>query len=404
MSRSFRAVFGVFFTVATFTAPCRGQDSPDYGRRVDAGERLKILEMLSDKMRQNYEGIKTWGGVYEATNRTFFFGTNPSSAWVQTGEPLDRGRIPVGADGATGYWIIRKAHVRFDVDTAEKKCHVFSSAIESDGILDPLTGTEVRSTLPLEFRHELVTRDYGLRMEVSHAKGKFPEFAKVDPISRGRVVVRCRPENMSRNSLMFDPRDFFTTSSFRPNGRRLTWKSFDRYLQVLRGELSNNFFDDLVQQKLAVYVSADEPPVYTVVLPYGGGNYTYCFDGKAGFNLVLYRQSGGPPDRWENIYSTTYRGVSGTFIPDTIERQQTHFDKNEKPHLGGFYSYKLRSTELNQPIPSSEFEVTSFGLNYGDRMHDQNEQKLYVYDDQKGFVAAEEFEFDKSRVKDAITK
>ena len=298
MSRSVRAVFGVLFTVANVSGPCWGQDSPDYGRRVDAGERLKILEMLSDKMRQNYEGIKTRGGVYEATNRTFFLGTTPSlensDSWVQTGEPLDRGRIPVGADGGAGYWIIRKAHVRFDVDNIEQKCHVFYSAIESEGILDPLTGKEVRSTLPLEFRHELETREYGLRMEVSHAKGKFPEFAKVDPISRGRVIVRCRPENMSRNSLMFDPRDFFTTGSFRPNGRRLTWKSFDRYLQVLRGELSNNFFNDLVQQKLAVYVSADEPPVYTVVLPYGGGNYTSRFDGKAGFNLVLYRQSGGP--------------------------------------------------------------------------------------------------------------
>jgi hypothetical protein len=158
---------------------------------------------------------------------------------------------------------------------------------------------------------------------------------------------------------------------------------------------------DLTQEKLAIYVSAADPLTYTVVLPYRKGHLISQYDGKAGFNLTKDHQTS---DTGQILNTTTYREVSGTYLPDKIDRQ--HFE--DAPEMDRRYdaknSYQLLKTELNQPIPPDEFEVTSLGLTYGDRLFDEIQKKLYFYDDRTGFVLASEFTFDPSRVKKPAPK
>jgi len=61
--------------------------------------------------------------------------------------------------------------------------------------------------------------------------------------------------------------------------------------------------------------------------------------------------------------------------------------------------FKLRECSLNQPVDSEEFELAGLGLEYGDRLADEIERQLYVYDGEK-LVPADEFRLDVTRLPD----
>lgn len=376
------------------------EEHSDYGRRVEADQRLKTLEMLTTKMQQNHERIKSWSGSYEATSRIRVFRENPSlpanqrtpTEWASGGQPLDRGTIQTGPTAGDGYWNIRKGIVRFSLNVAEKKCHVFYDALDSMGFLDVPTGTEMRSTQPGESMHWIITDDSGVEFDTLRLRTRLPEFLEIDPIRSGRVLYR-RPR-LSRGGFMVDPRDFLSTGNFAENGR-FAWRHTEAFSRMLRGEV-NQLTLDLTQEKLAIYVSAADPPTYTVVLPYGKGQLISQYDGKAGFNLTRDHQT---YDTGQTLNTTVYREISGTHLPDKIERQHFVDVPEGDRRYDAKNSYQLLKTELNQPIPPDEFEVTSLCLTYGDRLFDEIQKKLYFYDDRIGFVLASEFTFDPSRVK-----
>jgi len=59
--------------------------------------------------------------------------------------------------------------------------------------------------------------------------------------------------------------------------------------------------------------------------------------------------------------------------------------------------FKLRESSLNQPVDSEAFELAGLGLEYGDRVADEIERQLQVYDGEK-LVPAEEFKLDVTRL------
>lgn len=386
----------------------RGEEHPNYGRQVEADERLKTLEMLITRMQQNYQRIKSWSGTYEATQRVRHFGVNPSlpenqkyeQYWVSGGQPLDRATIKTGPDEGDGFWIIKKGVVRFSLDAIEKKCHASYSALDSDGYIDVPKGAEIRSTRPGDSAHWIITDQFHVQFETESQRGRLPEFKEIDPIRSGRVLYRSFTNKATRRDFMIDPHVFFSIHSFRSD--RFLWHHCATYSRWLRGE-ATNAMQDVAQQKLAIYVSADEPPTYTVVLHFGESVSISQYDGKFGFNLTNDVQT----DRkiqFSRHNTTTYRNVAGTFLPEKIERQYFIDNPPEGSRHAELNSYTLLETQLNPAIPAHEFEMTSLDLTYGDRLFDQTTQKLYVYDDQAGFVLATEFTLDPSRVKTTSPK
>ena len=135
------------------------------------------------------------------------------------------------------------------------------------------------------------------------------------------------------------------------------------------------------------------------------------YDERAGFNQVMCseRQSmqkteSGPGFELGRESLTGYRQILGTFVADDVK---WHTFNNSPMSSGAEQTYQLKQiehfslvfTEINKPLAANEFDISQFNLKYGERMLDEINSTLSVYDDKLGFVPADKFVFDPARVK-----
>jgi hypothetical protein len=169
----------------------------------------------------------------------------------------------------------------------------------------------------------------------------------------------------------------------------------ERVASALRGDHGDEIRKK-AEKQYVIYVNHESPSVYSLVLNYAkSGNRTVLvYDGKVGFNRVKLLRSAG--DESDQI-ALKYRKVSEVFVPEMYRHRH---DKVQQGRLLPSYhrSFDFVSAELNVDIPDSQFDRKLFDFQYGERMVDETEKKLYVFDGLVGFVPAEDFRFDQSRV------
>lgn len=372
-------------------------DAIQYDRKLSDAEQLQVLDMLVDQMRRNHEKIRTWKGEYRFVSgqRTFRDDFRPEKRYdfAPAGTPprLASSTFPVGPRAGGGAWLINKCTLSFCLDQEIGRCHEFIDAEQPSGYLDVATGAEGFYKNPnFAIAHYIVNPEDEL-IHIVHetAEGlrKFPTVEKVSP--RGDRLFHRRPPNGIEEGYFTDPRAFFLAH----DREGLPWRDCETLSQAMRGKWGERHRRQFVQG-YAIYVNHELPPVYTIVQHKDDRDQYVVYDGKVGFlpTRKSYRTHGR---RHDQIMS--YLPVGDVFIPKK-SKETSIYRKNGRWLPMTYWSYELISEEINVDIPDAEFSIAQFGLKYGDRLLDQSTQSLYVYDDQLGFVPAEEFQFDPTRV------
>ncbi|MHC4402409.1 MAG: hypothetical protein ACYTG0_22315 [Planctomycetota bacterium] len=189
----------------------------------------------------------------------------------------------------------------------------------------------------------------------------------------------------------------------------------DAIARWLRGEMGEKSLMHVKNNTTLVQRQVDGVTEYSLTIrrPSDDGGVdrhvrTIVFSSAAGFNPLTYELiSFG---RREVEMSWEYRKDGGIYLPSRYEirRYNRANPRDNEPqdadaNLVSHRIFKLRESSLNQPVDSEAFELASLGLEYGDRVADEIERQLQVYDGEK-LVPAEEFKLDPSRVPERSRK
>ena len=404
VSRSF-ALLAALCIAAMSTAFLRADDAaPDdvakYGRKLNDEERLAALDLMVKEMKANYEKIRTWNGEYHFIVGNRDFRNDPSKSEYLPPPPgsppkLNQGDIAIGEDAGGGHWKFSCGKLAFALAPPQGKYHAFIHANEPDCYLDVATGFEgfaTRANRPQRLvKDYVVTPEAGFIYHVTSSFPQIPGFPDVESVTRqggrGRLFERRKPDEMSDGDYVDLP-GFFYSCNFPP------WKICEFTAAALRGERGEKI-REMSKVGYAMYVNNESPPTYTEVNRYPNHESVRVYDGNAAFYIVKLRDV---TEKLRSEQTIEYRRAGGIFIPETF-KHATHELKD-----GDFLPvrnvlYELLSTKINGDIPETEFGLEQFDLKYGERMLDRKEKKLFVYNDELGFVPAEDFRFDPNRVK-----
>jgi hypothetical protein len=358
-------VFVACHAFALSGASAATKDGSDLGRALVGDERLKALEMLTAQMKGNYERIQTLEGSYRFDDRFRF----------------------------SGFWEISKGIATFSLDTTSRKYHVFYAPNTPVRFIDVATGKESRWRTNGDSIHWIFTPEHALKFDVGNGMGRLKEFPPVAsvPPTGGRIVYKETPKTERRNTRVLDVRDFYT------NGSRPFWEWIGLYASTLRGERSDEE-RALVEHGLHVYVSEGPTLMYVVRSTYysDGNQITTVCDGSAAFNVVSYERvnAEGEPTHTRKI---RFREVEGIYLPEFVGLYD--YDENAAPaRMRMKREFELESLKVNHPIAARTFEVEALGVAYGERMLDKITNQLMVNDGDQGFVPAEKFVMDSSRL------
>ncbi|MEK6259698.1 MAG: hypothetical protein AABP62_13860 [Planctomycetota bacterium] len=360
-------------------------------RELSGDEKRQALKMLVGQLRGNDELIQTWKGSYNFTDRFRFEGSIPGNKRENTSESLPPGEIPTGESAGSGYWEITQGIAEFSLDKTIGSYHVFYQPQKPLGFIDIATGNRYQWETFGDSIHWIFTPEHSLEFDTKHTSGQFSDFVKVAsvPPTGGRVVHRRTVEETASLSRVFDPRKFFHADG----------SPYWEYCEFIAGAMEGKQGEDGVtfaREQIKILVQEFPHPMYKMVTDHRSGRQTeIIFDGRVGFNVIRWQRTNQSKSEGER--RITYREVSGSFIPESFDI--TIYTQS----AGGLIPSTMRSAilqdvELNRPISAAEFGTDQFNLSYGERMLDKINNRLMVYDKNSGFITAEEFVFDPSRL------
>jgi hypothetical protein len=380
------------------TAP---DSAPDYGRLLTGDEKIDALQMISLSLRANIDQLSTWSGTYEFVDQFYFhgevpkqYGSRPESATLSS---LDRLKLlkktpHLDVNPGMGFWVIQTGILEFSVDNKRHRYRGFYDGRDLNAAIDAKSGNETSAPDPAYLIHWIFTPEHAIEFNTADRRGQidgFPPVATV-PQHGGRVLYR-RPFNTGKRSSFrnIDVRDFFN-----PVGRP-SWENCDALVKWLRGEGPERS-QKFARENEALYTNDASPPVITEVTHFDntGRQLIVVYDGAVGFHVT--KTTIGIKGGTEHQITLSYERHDGIFIPAKYDYQQ--IARNEGAvSATDFRSFDLVKCDVNEPIPDSEFEIARLPLEYGDRMLDEIQSTLSVFDG-RNFVPAADFQPDPSRL------
>lgn len=238
----------------------------------------------------------------------------------------------------------------------------------------------------------MLTPEHFLHFAPQNLRAQVEGLPRLDGFGRARVCRRDR-RKAKLDQFHVNPLTFFG-----PGYRRfaVTCSAYAKWLLDENSLARRKNTTTLVQRQ------ADGVTEYTLTIRHPGddgeGNNhveTIVFSSAAGYNALTYRTiSFG---RRELEMSWEYRNDDGIYLPSRHEVRRYNWanPREDEPqdadsNLVSHRIFKLRESSLNQPIDSEAFELSSLGVKYGNRVADEIERQLQVYDGEK-LIPAEEF-------------
>jgi len=177
------------------------------------------------------------------------------------------------------------------------------------------------------------------------------------------------------------------TSTREAGGVQNTPERFDpKWYLTIRGR-------DVHELLMSYYSNADHPDltasvrrkgdIITLECPLKGSVTRYEFDLSQGCNLVSFAQN--LPQRHREDWTFRYEQVSGVFVPRDVQVDSISFpdgDTETRRHSSRRVSF-LKNT-VNEPIPTSQFELERLGLKEGDIVTDERIGVDYRYGHPEG--------------------
>ena len=366
-----------------------GQD-----RAITGESKAEIFAMLSAQMEANYQEIGTWSGTYDLSER-LYTANRRTTAGTDTG--------PV--------WQVSEVVVPFTIDTKADRVRADFVKAEPAKIVDRGTGEPLPVVLASREYRTIGTSEHLIDFAVRDLRNQVRDFPKIDGFdrTRTRVVYRKDSRLTRKDQFHVNPIAFFG------DGNRRFSETCSLYAGWLRDESDEKTMKHVENDTTIEQRQMDGVTEYVVTIgrPSEDGREaphvrTMVFSSAVRFNPTIYKMiSYGRPEvemSWE------YRQEDGICLPSRYETKRFEWanprenePQDEDSNLVSHRIFTLRESILNQPVDPAVFELASLGLEYGDRLADEIERKLQVFDGEK-LVAAEEFELDTSRLPDRSKK
>ncbi|HEW78789.1 MAG TPA: hypothetical protein ENH34_02325 [Phycisphaerales bacterium] len=320
----------------------------------------QILTMISDKVRSNYERIKTWQGelsvvtdyIYEGSAAERVFKTNTTSV----------GNVPkiVGEH--------RETIIEFSLDAEKDFLYANYRPIKPLQYMDLESGRELGAKGILGRRRAIITPEYQL-----HCTGDTMRDGVVMSRKAVKKIREKEPTCTDTTTPVFDPR-----KSFEAGGP--IWGTLSRVLQHidLQGEYSVDKYDLKMEKR-----TDGNTTEYRIVLPgkITATDYlfvTMIFSGEKGFNVTSFEVT-DPNGRLLQKATWDYALVDSIYLPSKTTEQ--HFER-ENGQLRYDRISTFRNLWVNQPMPAETFTYKNLGLKNGDKFIDKILGEEYIYQDE----------------------
>lgn len=351
----------VTLLISTSFAAAEGAEDNTAGefRPVDPNHIPEILTMISEQVRSNYDGIKTWQG--EANVTSDFIHEGAKAEQLFRDRTNGTGEIPIA--------VIEhfESRLQFAVDIERDfLCSNLYREIPP-AYTDLESGRNLGAKLPRSWYTSLIiTPEYFISsMPYTYDRGN-------SITSRG-AIKEIHPKGSPCTSNMppaFDPRENFTNGG-------LVWETFPRILQCINkhGKYSFDGHDLKVEESISENIAKYRVEVPRKVSSEIYHFFTKVFSSEVGFNMTLYEvtnEYGKILYEWKWDYDL----IDSIYLPKVVS--QKNFTRG-----GGRLRYEGRSTfknqKVNKPIPEETFTYKNLDLKDGDKFTDKIENKEYRY-------------------------
>lgn len=379
------------------------------GHLVDTNEYSTVLGFISAQISANVVRIKTWSGQYGLVDTRTSLVPFDQKVGRDGGRFVERDgkTVPVQAVPDALHCAVFSGVVDFvvDVDRNELRSDIQQAGPVEYFAVDVSRGVRelVASREKLYAHRNIVTSEHWIHLPVNERLGQLREFSEVRGISEkegGRVARRKAVDDTANESefgKIVDPRELFGV-------RGTSFADFcDLYRSALDGERTERE-RELAGRNVQIQrrdVGDQVSYIVTVVYRDPSTDATILttettFDGSVGFNATRWRQvSSSGRDAYLRTF--TYAKIDGIYVPSRVTHE--FFGMNGGGHSG--FPIKRRELELtdakvNAAIDQTAFERDQLGIEYGERMVDESEGDLKVFDGSQ-FVAANGFVFDAAK-------
>jgi hypothetical protein len=356
---------GIFIAILTISSGAvNAENNTNSFSPVDNNEIPRILNMISDKIQDNYKHIKTWKGEVKSKLDYLYEGKNAEKIF----------RSSTNNIGETPRSIINSIEtiVEFSLD-AEKDnvfVHIYSDKPIKYNDLD--TGRDLVAKGVSGEERAVLTKEY-------YIKSRADKMRDGVITSHKAIKENLQDCHSCQKPPVFDPRESFEAG-------QPIWKT----LRHILGQINKNSKWEVDGHNLKIEESKIGNIVqYRIIIPgkITGGNLiftTMVFSGEKGFNIILFQVT-DVHDRLFQKATWDYELVDDIYLPKETT-QQNYMGKD------GGLSYNKESSfsnsQINRSIPAETFTYRNLGLQNGDKFIDKIEGKEYkVKDANLVFVA-----------------
>ena len=327
-------------------------------RPVDSNQIPKVLNMISDKIRGNYERIKTWEGKIEVVTDSIYKGARAERVFKSNTD--GKGENPKVIHDH------REQIIEFSVDT--DKGFIYTSYCPTKPLqyTDPESGRDLGSKGVASRRRAIVTPEYQVDC--------MGDTMRDGVIMSRRAVKQARQKGSTCASTthpVFDPRECFIVG-------KPIWETFPRVLEYmeLHGELSVDGYALKVEERKDGNDTEYRIQIPGKVSPTDYLFMTMVFSGNKGFNIVSYEETDPKTELFERKESWDYDLFDGVYLPNITTEQI--FDR-KSGNLSYESTHTYNNLKVNQPIQGETFTYKNLGLKEGDLFIDKIADKKYTY-------------------------
>lgn len=331
-------------------------------RNITYDDIPKILNLIGNKIRDNYERIITWSGEIEVKKN-----------WLWTGAKAeDIFNKYTDANGVIPEVIQQRIEEKI----------VFSVDVRNNFVY--LNKNRLRN----QYLNHHIGTDLGRRSEILHHSICIarPDYCiKASPYSfKNNKVINNRAEKKSSQldsrtrlykGINFDPRIVFMPGAISP------WDWHDRLIERINrfGKIEFDGYQfkmeeqkqgDIIKYKIVVpsvvSLSRNSPEDYIID--------TKIYSSQYGFNLIYHRITNGS-GKLLRIYTYQYELVDDVFLPSKVTYKEYNTEGQVTVEKDSTYS----KNRINNKISQKTFEYTNLNLKDGDVFIDEILKKKYRY-------------------------
>jgi hypothetical protein len=332
----------------------------------DFGERAKIVQMVADQVRSNYELLHTWKGRFVLEEESQVDGAY--GELFRQNPPRQDFKLPIVQK--------TKAEILFAVDVDANALFTTMESSAPSKYFELGSGKELTFSTTAFQQRSILTDEQFLFLNPNQFIGQINDAPPIKglPLGGGRVAFRQDPsKGKKRQSAdVVDPRLLFAI-----NGEPI-WKIFETWASW--GDRRPEDRAKLEQMISVRREGIDTQPTFVIAITLGSTaskfKTTFVSKSEVGFNVTEFSESFGVGVLKKRC-TWSYRKQGGLFVPEVLVTASYNADGKT---VNSQRLLKLVESDINIPLDKQSFSYAALGLKAGERVFDERDKALYVFD------------------------